>query len=102
MTYRYVASHIRHLPDDSRYVRHLRTEAGIPWDQDDHHRQDMVDLLQLAVYFLQTGPLSSFSKKEQTRVIRDAPKRPKRPGEAEQEKPPMSTKQEIFDFFNRG
>lgn len=100
MTYRWVVSHIRHLPDDSRYVKHLRRESGLVWDQDDHHRQDTVDLLQLAVYYLQTGPLSGLKQSDKAKVIKGAPSRNTRPGEAEQEKPQMSSKQEIHDFFN--
>lgn len=102
MTYRWVVSHIRHLPDDSRYVKHIRHEAGLIWDQEDHHRQDMVDLLQLAVYYLQTGPLAGLKASDRTKAIKGAPKRTSRPGEAEQEKPRMSSKQEITDFFNGG
>lgn len=99
MTYRWVVSHIRHLPEDSRYVNHLRHESGFIWNRDDHHRQDMVDLLQQAVYFLQTGPLSGFKNSDKQKVIKDAPKRVPRPGE-EQEKPQMSSKQEIQNFFS--
>ncbi len=99
MTYRWVVSHIRHLPEDSRYVNYLRSESGFVWDRDDHHRQDMVDLLQQAVYFLQTGPIAELKNSDRQKVIKGAPKRIPRPGEAEQEKPRMSTKQELRNFF---
>lgn len=101
MTYRLVVSHIRHLPEDSRYVNHLRGESGFIWDRDDHHRQDMVDLLQLAVYFLSTNATKDLKASDQAKVIKGAPRRVPRPGE-EQEKPRMSTKQEVSAFFNGG
>lgn len=102
MTYRWVVSHIRHLPDDSRYVRHLREEAGYVWNQDDHHRQDMVDLLQLAVYYLSTEVTKDLKQSDRAKVVKGAPKRITRPGETEQEKPRMSSKQEIQNFFKGG
>lgn len=102
MTYRWVVSHIRHLPEDSRYVKHLRDEQGLFWNQDDHHRQDMVDLLQLAVYYLSTEVSKDLKQSERARVVKGAPKRTTRPGEKEQEKPRMSSKQEVREFFNRG
>lgn len=101
MTYRWVVSHIKHLPEDSRYVKHLRSESGFIWNQDDHHRQDTIDLLQLAVYFLSTGATKDLTKSDQAKVIKGAPRRAPRPGE-EQEKPRMSTKQEVQAFFNGG
>lgn len=100
MTYRWVVSHIRQLPEDSRYVKHLRRESGQIWDQNDHHRQDMVDLLQQAVYFLQTGPTSGMKNSDRAKVVKGAPKRIPRPGEEQQEKPRMSTKQEIQNFIS--
>lgn len=102
MTYRRVVSLIRNLPDGSRYVKHLRIESGNVWDQDDHHRQDMVDLLQLAVYYLQQGPLTQFKKSDQAKVQKGAPQRSRRPGDPEPEKPKMSSKQELRNFFGAG
>lgn len=98
MTYRWVASHILQLPEESRYVKHIRREDGRIWDQDDHHRQDMVDLLSLAVYYLQTDALKGMKSSQQATIQKGAPKRQPRPGE-EKEKPRMSSKQEINAFF---
>lgn len=98
MTYRWVVSHIQHLPEDSRWVKHLRRENDVIWDQDDHHRQDVVDLLQLVVYYLQTGPLSGLKDSQRTVVRRNAPKRSVRPGE-KTEKPQMTSKEGLKEFF---
>lgn len=98
MTYRWVISQIQMLPEDSRWVKHYRREQDVIWDQDDHHRQDMVDLLQLAVYYLQTGPVAGLKDSQRSSVRRNAPKKPKRPGE-KTEKPRMASKQELREFF---
>lgn len=98
MTYRWVVSHIRHLPEDSRYVKHLRHDSGHIWNQDDHHRQDMVDLLQLAVYYLSTSVGMNLKRSDQAELHKKAPRPTRRPGQ-EQEQPRMSTKQELKDFF---
>ncbi|MFC6021511.1 hypothetical protein ACFP2T_35750 [Plantactinospora solaniradicis] len=100
MTYRWVASHIQELPEDSRWVKHLRREAGIVWDQPDHHRQDAVDLLTQILYFLQTNVLSQITKRsDQRKVIRKAPTRQLRPGEKKQ-KPQMTPKEDLKVFFS--
>lgn len=99
MTYRWVVSHIRNLPEDSRWVKHHRRESELIWDQSDHHRQDSVDLLQLAVYWLSIVAMKELKGSAQAKLIRDAPKRTKRPGE-KQEKPQMTSKQQLREFFN--
>lgn len=70
----------------------------MPWDQDDHHRQDMVDLLSLAVYYLQTGPVSGLKDSQKAVVRRNAPKQAIRPGQ-ETEKPQMTSKEGLKEFF---
>lgn len=100
MTYRWVASKIRMLPEEARFVKHLRRENGHIWDQDDHHRQDMVDLLSLAVYYLSTEAMKGLKKPQIDAVLKKAPKRAVRPGE-QKETPRMSSKQEINEFFGK-
>lgn len=98
MTYRWVISHIQNLPEDSRFVKHLRQEEDLIWDQDDHHRQDMVDLLQLAVYYLQNVALKNMKGPDQKKIQKGAPKRATRPGE-KREKPQMTSKEGLREFF---
>jgi len=98
MTYRWVVSHIQQLPEESRWVRHHRIESDQIWNQDDHHRQDVVDLLQLVVYYLQTGPVSGLKDSQRNAVRNGAPKRIPRPGE-KTEKPQMTSKEGLREFF---
>lgn len=100
MTYRWVVSHILDLPDESRWVQHHRRAEDLIWNQEDHHRQDMVDLLQLAVYYLQTGPTSGLKDSQRTKVSKNAPKRPERPGGKPKEKPQMTPKEDLRAFFS--
>lgn len=99
MTYRWVVSKIRDLPKDSRWMQHHRAEADLIWDQEDHHRQDMVDLLQLAVFYLQTEVTKTLKQSDRAKVIKGAPKRTPRPGE-KKEKPQMTSKEGLKEFFS--
>lgn len=98
MTYRWVISHIQNLPLESRWVQHHRRKAGLIWDQEDHHRQDTVDLLAQAVYWISQGTLLELQPKGKRELIKRAPKRPLRPGEQE-EKPKMTSKEDLRRFF---
>lgn len=98
MTYRWVISHIHQLPTESQWIQHHRREAGLIWDQEDHHRQDMVDLLQHAVYWLSREVLKGTKPQAQKALFKHAPKRVTRPGE-NQEKPQMTSKEGLREFF---
>jgi len=99
MTYRWVASHIRQLPLDSRWVKHHRDKDGRIWDQQDHHRQDTVDILTQILYYLQTDVLATIKKSDRRKVTTSSPARPLRPGE-EKAKPQMTAKEDLKVFFS--
>lgn len=99
MTYRWVASHIRQLPEDSRWVKFHRRESGQVWDQADHHRQDMVDLLMQIAYYSNVGAQSAYDDNSRRTIHNNAPERILRPGE-EREKPQMTSKEDLKVFFS--
>lgn len=98
MTYRWVISQIQQLPKESRWVQHHRQEVGLTWDQEDHHRQDMVDLLQHTVYWLSREVLKGVKPQRQKDLFKHAPKRTTRPGE-KRERPQMTSKEGLKEFF---
>lgn len=98
MTYRWVVSRIRQLPKESRWIAYHRQQEDLIWDQEDHHRQDMVDLLQNAVYWLSRLVLKEYKPQAQKDLLKKAPKRTPRPGE-KREKPQMTSKEGLKEFF---
>lgn len=104
MTYRWVASHIQLLPEESRWVRHRRAKEDLVWDQDHYQRQDIVDLLQLVVYYLSAEVTKGLKAPQIQKLHKGAPKPSSRPG-TQVEKPKMTPKDELKSFFakpNRG
>lgn len=94
----WVARHLANLPRESRYVQWY-AEDWKKYDINQHLTQDIIDLLELNLYYTQVGASSGFQKESVwAKVQKEAPKRRERPGEPKQKKP-MSTKAERAAFF---
>lgn len=100
LTIREAAVHLWHLPLKSRLKQQL-SEGGVIWDQADHHRQDLTDLLQLVLYYTTVAATKGIEKRSDIdRLHRGAPKRSLRPGE-KKEKPKFTSKADLQKMFGR-
>lgn len=70
------------LPPKSRLRQSLPKEHVL-WTQEDHHRQDQVDLLQQILYYTMQGATikDGLKRSDVQKIHRQAPKRSLRPGE---------------------
>lgn len=94
LSYRKAATLLYHLPPKSR-LRQSLPKDHVLWTQEDHHRQDMIDLLQQILYYTITDATvkDGLKRSDIQKIHRQAPKRTRRPGEVVEKPKFLSGKQ---------
>lgn len=83
---------------ESRIKKHYAGEQGI-FSIQEHLLADLRDILMQVQYMTMVGSMKDFKQSQQQKVLRGAPKRFKRPGDPEPEKPPMASAQDLKKLF---
>ena len=94
LSIRKAANLLWQLPPKSR-LRQALPEDHVLWTQEDHHRQDMIDLLQQILYYTMTDATvkDGLKRSDILKIHRQAPKRSRRPGEVKEKPKFISGKQ---------